>query len=31
MVEQVAGIAAQLLCCESPHPWETLREGLAEG
>jgi len=31
MAELVAGLAAQLLCFEPPHPRENLREGLAEG
>ena len=31
MVEPVAGLAAQLLCFDPPHPREILQEGLAEG
>jgi hypothetical protein len=31
MVEPVAGLGAQLLCFEPPHPQETLQEGLDEG
>jgi hypothetical protein len=31
MVEPVASLVAQLLCFETPHPRETLREWLAEG